>query len=193
MMIGYFAMIRVNQDLTKKPVRRTEQFLKQLGENAKPPVDASLKTAAAAALDSEDDLDELADVLKKTLPQLDRVDVVVIDEEKLHVKWASQSPLFAVRTGGKGISFPAAKLALAKYAAGTETIVHQDIKQQSEPDLRFMARVLGASVHVPIRVGGKPALLNFWSTEKDAFPEQAVALIREVATLARPNEKSASP
>jgi hypothetical protein len=46
-----------------------------------------------------------------------------------------------------------------------------------------MAKRLGSSMHVPVVINGKPATVNFWSREADAFPKPAVDFLTEVAHL----------
>jgi hypothetical protein len=47
-----------------------------------------------------------------------------------------------------------------------------------------MRLAFSSSMHIPVRFDGQPATLNFWSSEKNAFPEEAVKLLTEAARLA---------
>jgi hypothetical protein len=46
-----------------------------------------------------------------------------------------------------------------------------------------MRLAFSASLHAPLEFNGAPATLNFWSSEKDAFPEEAVELLVEIARI----------
>jgi hypothetical protein len=52
---------------------------------------------------------------------------------------------------------------------------------ESGVDLGHMAKVYKASVHVPRAIGGQTGTINFWSTERDAFPAEALAWLEEIA------------
>ena len=183
MMIGYFAMMRTDQDLTKKAVRRTDRFLEQIKKVGNPQVDEKLKKAAAAALDSKQSFNQLGLSLKPLVPQLDRMDLVTIDDNTLRIKLVSQAQRFRRRLGPPGISLPATGMALAKYAGGEKTVVHQKLDGASQTDLKYMARSVAASMHVPVKVGGKSAVISFWSTEADVFPGEAVKLLEQIAGM----------
>jgi hypothetical protein len=43
-----------------------------------------------------------------------------------------------------------------------------------------MARAFKSSAHFPVEIDGLKGSLNFWSTEKDAFPPESVELLKEV-------------
>jgi hypothetical protein len=46
--------------------------------------------------------------------------------------------------------------------------------------MTMMSKSLASSVHVPVILEGKPATLNFWSKETNAFPEETCVLLRAV-------------
>ena len=62
----------------------------------------------------------------------------------------------------------------------TEPIVHQQLADERGIDLQFMARAYGSSLHIPGRDRRLQGHAQFWSTEKDAFPPEAVSLLKEV-------------
>jgi peroxiredoxin len=185
MMIGYFDMVLADQDLTQQAPqkRRTDEFLEsaRAGETL---IDDELRTLAAGALESEEAFQRFAVKLQTVAPQLDRACLSVVREDQLVIERAAQEKVFRRLVGAKGVSVRSAGMALTDYAKGSETVVNQDLSKAPGPDLRFMRLAFSASLHVPLQFDGQPAALNFWSSEKDAFPEEAVKLLTEIARLA---------
>ena len=72
--------------------------------------------------------------------------------------------------------------ALANYLSLDKPIVVPDLsKEPGSLAKRMVGRGLASSVHIPVQIGGKPATVNFWSTEADAFSPAAVELLTQVA------------
>jgi len=99
---------------------------------------------------------------------------------------ATQPPVVELSLGGTGKSFDRETSALALHAESKESATHVDLSRESAEDLTQFARGAGSSLHVPIEYEGHPATLNFWSKETNAFPEEAKALLRDMAALAAP-------
>jgi hypothetical protein len=193
MMIGYFDMVLADQDLTKEAPkkRRTDVFLES-ARDGKAVIDEELRTLAAAALESEEAFQRFAVKLQSVAPQLDRACLIVVREDQLAIERVAQERAFRRLIGGQGVSVPAAGMALTKYASASEPIVHQDLAQAAGPDLRFMRLALSSSLHIPIEFDRQPATLNFWSSEKNGFPEEAVTLLADLARImagARPADR----
>jgi peroxiredoxin len=186
MMIGYFSMILVDQDLTKNPKGQTRagQFRDDVKKSGPPKLSDNLKKRAADALESHEKLLAFMIELEKLVPQLDRIDVSTLADEKLTIHLASQSAEIARRVGAT-VSLPAAKLALAEYAKNEKMTVHADLSKEKSPDLAFAARMMSSSVHVPTVFDGAKGTVNFWSMERDAFPDEAVAILKEAAAVMR--------
>jgi hypothetical protein len=184
MMIGYFDMVLADQDLTQETPqkRRTDLFLDSAAAG-KAVIDEELRSLASAALESEEAFGRFAVKLQAVAPQLDRACLIVVREDQLAIERVAQERTFRRMLGGQGVSVPAAGMALTQYGKATEPIVHQDLAQAAGPDLRFMRLAFSSSLHVPIAFDGQPATLNFWSSEKNAFPEEAVNLLTELARL----------
>jgi hypothetical protein len=139
---------------------------------------------ARGALRSERGLERLTAELRQLVPQLDRVCWTAVEDGQLVVKQCVQEPSLEGRVGGAGRKVPAARVALAKYAAEGRPRVHDDLAAErglDRLDLVFMARAYGASCHVPVKIDGRPGTINFWSTEKQAFPQEATNLLAEIA------------
>ena len=48
-----------------------------------------------------------------------------------------------------------------------------------------------SSLHVPAEIKGQQVTINFWSTDADAFPPQAEAMLTGVAQIMTPPRTSA--
>ena len=188
MMIGYFDMALAGQDLTTgaKQATRTDAFLARIDAgdltfNGEVKLTGELRAGAAAALASNEKLQQFALALQKIVPQLDRVCWITIDDDKLAVQLAAQDSDLQRTIGGAGVKVPAAGMALAGYIAGKETVVHNDLALAESRDLQFLARGVSSSMHLPRKLGETAGVLSFWSTEKNAFPKEAVRLLEQVA------------
>lgn len=85
------------------------------------------------------------------------------------------SPLPAVDAQGE---------ALADYLAGGKPVVNADISKAKGQAMAAMAkRGLKSSFHVPVEMKGQKLLINFWSTDANAFSPQAEALLTGVAQI----------
>lgn len=182
MMIGYFSMILVDQDLTKEPKgkSRAARFHEAVKQSGGVKLGDDARRLAAEALESDEKLHALRVALEKTVPQLDRIDVTTVAGDTLTIRRVSVLPDPLKKTLS-AVSLPSAKLALADYAAGAKLTVHGDLSKEKAPDLVFAARMMSSSVHVPIALDGAKGTVNFWSMEREAFPEEAVAILREAA------------
>src|SRR5262249_47572067 len=81
MMIGYLDITPVGQDLQKNPpAPRTFRL---------PEIDPELRALAGKALSSPEAFEAFAAALKKAYPQVDRVDVTRVQNDKLRVVQAS--------------------------------------------------------------------------------------------------------
>ncbi len=184
MMIGYFDVALADQDLTKVSTSkspRTEEFLQQAKTGVK--LSDSFRQLARSALDSNEAFQRFGEALRAFAPQLDRACLTTVSDGKLEVAMAVQPVEVRRKAGGAGVVIPARDLALTQYAAGDKTVVNQDLSQSDKRDLQFMRRSFSSSLHIPAKVDGKQATLNFWSAEPEAFPPALVALLEEVGQL----------
>ena len=72
---------------------------------------------------------------------------------------------------------------LAACAEGNEVVVIPNLEGPGFDSPLMHRRGVQSSMHVPIVVDGQRATLNFWSTEPEAFPQQAVDYLSAVAHL----------
>jgi hypothetical protein len=144
---------------------------------------ARARELAPKALSSPEALQDFAIELRKTVPQLDRVCWTAVADGRLEVREAAQEAAMQRVIGGKGVTVGAKGLGLARCAEEAKLESHADLSKTTEFDLKFMSRALGSSLHVPVKLGGQPGSINFWSTDKSAFPEAAVTLLEEATKL----------
>ena len=116
----------------------------------------------------------------KVVPQVDRVDWIALEVSTLHVRRVAQSGGNATQSAA-GLKVPAARLRLAEYAASDNTVVHAKTSEVDSPDFNLLGRFFASSMHVPVKVGGVPCVISFWSTETDAFPPEAVGILESLA------------
>ncbi|MEX0818698.1 MAG: redoxin domain-containing protein [Pirellulaceae bacterium] len=183
MMIGYFDMVLADQDLTNESLtRRTDQFLQQhaAGRTDFP---KAIELLAGLALASDDTWKLLGLEIRKSVPQVDRIDWSTLEGDTLHVRRVAQA--VAGGKSGSGLKVPARQLRLAEYATANETVVHADTSEVSSPDFRLLGRFFASSMHVPVQVGDVPGVVSYWSTETDAFPPEVVGMLEPLAKQLR--------
>src|SRR5690606_22744246 len=97
-----------------------------------------------------------------------------VEGDKLSVRRCVQEPEFEKQVGGAGRSLDRRMTVIATYAGRTEPMFHDDLSSETAIDLKFMSRAYGASAHFPVKFGGTNGTVNFWSSETDAFNEEAI-------------------
>jgi hypothetical protein len=176
MMIGYFDVSPVEQDLLKDP-RKTNTLVRKEG----PPVEPELKRLAQNALDSQDSFDAFARAIHKVQPKIDRVCLTTYWDGKLKVEKAAYPGEGVPHVAGTGFEQLGKFFALAHYALRGQVVSQPDLKKARGADMTMMSKSLASSVHVPVILDGKPATVNFWSKDTGAFPEETQMLLRAVA------------
>jgi hypothetical protein len=182
MMIGYFDATPVEEgigSLQEGPGPRTAQFL-AMAKAGKASLSDDLKTQAAAALESADNLNRFGPALRNIAPQLDRLCWSTVEDGKLHIRRCVQEAEHEQAVGGAGRKVDVRITKLAGYAEKTEPVINQRLASERGIDLQFMARVYKSSAHFPVEIDGLKGSINFWSTEPDAFPPEAVSVLKEV-------------
>jgi mono/diheme cytochrome c family protein len=190
MMIGYFSSTPADQKLDlsaakPQPPQRTQQFV-ALVKEGKATLSDDLKRQAHTALASDANLVKFGPELRKIAPQLDRMCWTTVEDGKLVIRRCVQEANFDREVGPAGRKIDARLSKLSAYADKTEPTLHQQLASARGFDLLFMARVFGSSLHIPVKIDGQPGTLNFWSTEKDAFPPELVALLTDLAKSVQP-------
>lgn len=181
MMIGYFDMALAKEEAHSPAQPRAEKFLASY-EAGKKTLDTQIATLATGATESDAKFRKLGLELRSQFPQMDRMCLTLLSGDNLEVKLVIQEPRLRLTIGGAGIKVSAKGTALAA-AAGTDTTqVNADLDQSKGIDLKLMSRGVASSVHVPVKVGGQTGTINFWSTDKNAFPPEAVKLLEELSS-----------
>jgi hypothetical protein len=196
MMIGYFNKTYVDDDAS---VSRKMQFQKKL-EHGEATMNPALKEAALNAAKGGAAIETLRSELRKVVPQVDHFDVFVFDSGKASIPVASHGAglrlMRAFQVAGpqdilarvRKIGQQTRLIDIAKKG-GTEATAN--LRAAKEWDLKFFARSFSSGVHVGVKWNGKPAVVDFWSREADAFPPEAVGLLAEVAKLMAESESRA--
>lgn len=183
MMIGYFDATPADRDLSERLDRRTDKFLEKANGDKLSPGQA-LRELAAGALKSERDMDKFGPALRELVPQVDRVCWTSIEGNQLIVKQCVQEPELAAKVGGAGRKVAVKVSQVARDAEKSKPTVYPLLEKEKgliRIDLTHMAGSYGSSFHVPVKIGGRPGTINFWSTEKNGFPPEAAAVLEEVA------------
>jgi peroxiredoxin len=178
MMIGYFDVSPVDQDLQKDP-RKMNTIVRKPG----PALEPELKRLAQRALNSQDSFDAFARAIHKAQPKIDRVCLTTYWNGKLKVEKAAYPGTIVPHIAETGFEQPGKFFALAQYALRGQVVCQSDLKQARGADLKMLSKSLASSIHVPVVLEGKPATLNFWSKEPGAFPDETQALLRAVAEV----------
>lgn len=191
MMFGFFEWAPLKEDAFKSNKTRTEEFL-ELATNGPVSIDTKMISLAQRASGSIEDFHRFADALRDELPQLDRVCVTVLDGEQFRVAVASEGAMVNNGYAETGFARLANGFSLAKYALQRQTIVHHDLSKAIGFDLKLLARSFRSSMHIPFILNGKPATINLWSGEGNAFPDQATKLIESIVDSAVPTRTVSS-
>jgi peroxiredoxin/mono/diheme cytochrome c family protein len=185
MMIGFYNMAVADQDLSQPGKTRTSQF-RELASQHKVGMNDDLRLLAKNAARSDADFARLWGALLGVMPQLDRLCLTNVDGTQLAIQFVQQSGNLPPDIAKKDIrEIKAISLAfgLFQYAALGKLVVNPDLSKATGLEMRLLSRMLGSSVHVPVRIAGKRGTLNVWSQEPDAFPKEAVQLLEEVGGL----------
>lgn len=190
MMFGFFDMALEHQDVQappETPGQRTERFL-ELVRAGRATLTPQLLEAARLATGSPPQFEQFFGLARAVVPQLDRICVTTVQNDTLSVDFASQAREVRSNAAVAGFRRPATGFALARFAADGQTQSIADLSTAKGFDLRLMSQAFGSSVHVPLKVGGRIATLNFWSRDADAFPIEAIGLLESLAReVARQN------
>jgi hypothetical protein len=178
MLIGYFDVSPVDQDLLKNPPKNHTIVRKQ-----GPALTPALRSLTLRALDSQDAFDAFARALHRAQPKIDRVCLTTYWNGKLKVEKAAYPSEGTPHLAETGFEQAGKFFALAHYALRGQVVCHADLKKARGADMRMMSQSLASSLHVPLILEGKPATLNLWSKETGAFSDETQELLRAVAEV----------
>jgi peroxiredoxin/mono/diheme cytochrome c family protein len=187
MMIGFFNISRAKEGFYQDPkTPRSEQFV-ALYQAGKVPITDQVKSRAKKALESDEDFDLLWDEVANLVPQIDRIDVGVADGLSFRFGMVAQSEeipsTLKMKEFPKQMAAIGPALGLYQYAIKGEKVVNTEPGQAKGVEMQFLTRILPSSVHLPIRFQGKPATVNFWSSDSKAFSPEAVTYLEEIVRL----------
>jgi hypothetical protein len=100
--------------------------------------------------------------------------------ETIEVKYCVQESALRRTVGAAGIKVGAQGTALAKAIDSESLSMHPDLDKAEGLDLKLMSRGVASSLHIPVKLGDTPGTVNFWSTETNAFPPEAVKLLEQL-------------
>jgi peroxiredoxin len=186
MMFGWFEMALADQDLTQPATEvnlRVTEFVKNASDDLLK-INDQLKVIAGKSLKSDKDFEMLTWQVLQMVPQVDRICITTVDGDKMRLKMVQER--IGVKTAFRSTS-TVVKVEgepLAQYALGDKTVVNEKLGEIKSPTISKLARKdLRSSLHVPVKIAGQPATVNFWSTEDAAFPPQAVKVLEQIAKL----------
>ena len=173
MMFGWFEMALADQDLTQPATEvnlRVKEFLKN-AEDDLLTVSDQLKVIASKSLKSDKDFELLTWQVLEMVPQVDRICITTVEDDKMRLKMVQER--IGVKTTFRSTStvVKAEGEPLAEYALGDKVVVNDQLVDVKSATMNKLARKdLRSSMHVPVKIDGQPATVNFWSTEEAALP-----------------------
>jgi peroxiredoxin len=175
MMIGYFDVTPVKQDLQKNPPKTNTFRL--------PDIDPQLRALAGKALSSKEAFDAFAAAVKKAYPQVDRVDVAKVDNDNLRVIQAAHPGGTDKPVAPAGTEVPArfCMLTMVSLLNRYEAFGNLEKARGGDLNLMFKQGGLKSSLHVPLALDGAPACVDFWSKNVNAFDKDRDLALRAVA------------
>jgi peroxiredoxin len=175
MMIGYYDAISIDEDLQKKPLPPAKSLPAKAG------LEAALKEKAIHALDSQKAFEQFAAAVKEKLPKVDRVCFTDYTHGNLRVERCAYPGKVLLRIGETGYEHEGKPFALVFFALSNQYTAINDLKQARGLDMTLLSKTLGSSAHVPVVLEGKPASMNFWSKQTNAFPAEVEPVLRALA------------
>ncbi len=184
MMFGWFEMSLADQDLTQPATAsalRVKEFLAQADSIR---LDDQMRSMARAALENDKTFERCALQLFELVPQLDRVCVTAIENDRLRLKVLYERLGLNSALRNRSTVAKLTGQSLADYILGNQVVVNQEMSNISGSIMRSMAnKDIRSSMHVPVEIGGLRCTINFWSAEAGAFPPEAAKLLEQVARL----------
>ena len=183
MMIGYFDMALKHQDLTKKENNpRTQTVLDRI-KNGETIISDRLKKLAKSALKSEAGMKRFGAYLATRMPHLDRVCLIRRQGDRLKAVRVVQRSEFDEVVAGAEMDIPAKGMHLQSVISKGKSHVVQELVKLKQRDAKYMAEAFRSSCHVPVEFDGSSAVISFWSTEYNGFPQEIERQVQELAQL----------
>jgi peroxiredoxin len=184
MMFGWFEMALADQDLTQPATASSVRLKEFLAGAESIQLDDQLKSMARGALASDKAFERFAWQLFDLVPQLDRVCVTSVENDRLRLRFLHERLGLRTSLRSRSTVVKTEGQSLAAYAAGDAVVVNQSMADAAGSVMAGMSRKdIRSSMHVPVVIDGVRATVNFWSAEAEAFPPPAAKLLEEVARL----------
>jgi len=163
-----------------------------LAPKTEPSIDPELRKLAGKALDSDADFTAFAAAVKKAVPKVDRVCLTQFTFDRLKVVKSAYPGDVKGKFAETGFEKRGEGFALVFYALLNKQFVHPDLTDHQQArgvDLFMMSKSLLSSMHTPVIWEGRPATVNFWSKEKNAFSGETVAMLESLAKIVTANQR----
>ena len=139
---------------------------------------------ARKSLQDDKHLERFAYQLFELVPQLDRVCVTTVENDKLRLKMLQERLGLKTSLRSRSTIVKAAGQSLAEYALGDKVVINDEMGSTTGSVMRGMAsKDIRSSMHVPVELNGQRCTINFWSAEAGGFPPEAAKLLEEIARL----------
>ncbi len=166
MMFGWFEMALADQDLTQPATAASARLQEFLAVADSIRLNDELRAQARTALESEKSFERFTWQLFELVPQLDRVCVTGIENDRLRLQMLNERPGLRTSLRSRSTLVRPKGQSLADYALGKEVVVNQDMTKTKGSIMAGMSRKdIRSSMHVPVVIDGVRCTVNFWSAE----------------------------
>jgi len=184
MMFGWFEVALTDQDLTKPATEGNQRVKEFLAAADTISLDEQTKALVRNALKDDKAFEIVGIQLMDFVPQVDRICVTGLDKDRIRLKFLQERLGLDTSFKSKSTVIRTKGQSLADYIQGGETVVNPSLEKTEGSVMVNMSRKdIRSSMHVPVEIDGVRATINFWSSEAEAFPPEAVKILEEVARL----------
>lgn len=181
MMIGYFDMTPALERGSTDARHRTKTYVETHRKKAGDVITKRLIETSKKATNDQKSMNAFAKELKAVIPQIDRVCWTTVSKSNLTVELCTQSSAFSEKKlRGAGAPMRATGYQLKKIILNKKTTHVEDHARSQHADMQYMGAAVQSSFHIPVMIKGKTGTLNFWSSEKKAFPHEATEVLEKL-------------
>jgi len=184
MMFGWFEVALTDQDLTKPATEGNQRVKEFLAAADTISLDEQTTALVRNALKDDKAFEIVGIQLMDLIPQVDRICVTGLEKDRIRLKFLQERLGLDTSFKSKSTVIRTKGQSLADYIQGSETVVNPSLEKTEGSVMVNMSRKdIRSSMHVPVEIDGTRATINFWSSEAEAFPPEAVKILEEVARL----------
>jgi hypothetical protein len=184
MMFGWFEVALTDQDLSKPATEGNQRVKEFLAAADTISLDEQTKALVRNALKDDKAFEIVGIQLMDFVPQVDRICVTGLEKDRIRLKFLQERLGLDTSFKSKSTVIRTKGQSLADYIQGSETVVNPSLEKTEGSVMVNMSRKdIRSSMHVPVEIDGTRATINFWSSEAEAFPPEAVKILEEVAKL----------